>query len=183
MSQDIPTREPRSFIAGETLEWSKSFDDYPADEWTLKYSLRGPGTAPADITATADGEDFLVDVSSTYTAALTPGTWRMVGWVEKGSEKHFVYDREVIVVAAPATSGTLDARSTAKQIVDAIDAYMLAGPAASNAVKRYRIADRELERYDAAQLKDLRTYYWNIYVREERSKRGGSSMRNINCGF
>jgi hypothetical protein len=179
-TSDIPTREPRSFIAGETLEWSKSLDDYPADEWTLKYSLRGPGTAPADITATADGEEFLVDVSSTVTTALTAGTWRLVGWVEKGSEKHFIHDREVIVIAAPA-SGTLDTRSTAKIIVDAIDALMTGK--ASLDQQSYKIADRELVRMTPKELTDWRTYYWNIYVREERSKRGGSSMRNINCGF
>ncbi len=180
MSQEIPTTEPRSFIAGETLEWSKSLANYAATEWTLKYSLRGPGTAPADITATADGEEFLVDASSTYTAALTAGTWRLVGWVESGSEKHYVYDEDVIVKAAPAT-GTLETRSTAKIIVDAIDA-LLTGKASLDQ-KRYRIADRELERYEPEQLLKFRTYYWNEYVKEERAKRGGSMMRNINCGF
>lgn len=181
MSQDIPTREPRSFIAGDTLEWSRVFDDYPATDWTLKYSLRGPGTAPSDIAATADGEDFLVDVSSTM-SNLTAGTWRLVGWVEKGSEKHYVYDSDVIVVAAPA-SGTLETRSVAKIIVDNIDTYLKDGGATSSAIKRYRIADRELERYTTDELTKLRTYYWNIYVKEELSKRGRSGIRPVRLGF
>jgi hypothetical protein len=180
VSTEVPTREPRSFIAGETLQWSKSLDDYPAGEWTLKYSLRGPGTAPSDITATADNDDYLVDVTSTVTAALTAGTWRMVGWVEKGTEKHYVYDNDVMVRAAPA-SGTLETRSTAKIIVDAIDA--LATGKASLDQQSYKIADRELVRMSPKELTDWRTYYWNIYVREERSKRGSSTIRNINLRF
>lgn len=183
MSSAILTSEPRAFIAGETLTWSKSFANYPATVWTLKYSSRGPGTAPTDITATADGEDFLVDFSSTYTAALTPaGTWRLLGWVEKGSEKHFVYDRDVVVIAAPA-SGTLETRSTAKIIVDNIDAYLQqikTGGTSALAVASYKIADRETQHYTLDELVKLRTYFWNIYVSE---KRKGKEFRNIKCAF
>jgi len=179
MSFDTPETEPRAFIAGETVQWSRSFDDFLAvDSWALKYSVRGPGTA-FDFTADVDGAAFLATIAST-SSDLTPGTWRLVGWVEKGSEKHFVYDEDCIVVAKPAVSGTLETRSVAKQIVDAIDAFMLAGPLASNGVKRYRIADRDLERCSPKELTDLRTYYWNIYVREQRK---GREFRNIKCAF
>ena len=181
MDPEIPTREPKSFIAGETLQWSKSFEDYPAsDGWVLKYSLRGPGTAPSDITATADDDDFLVDVDSA-TTTLGAGTWRLVGWLELSGRRHYVYDQEVIVIAAPA-DGTLDTRSIAKQIVDNIDAYFLAiktGGGSAKAVKRYRIGDHDMEHYTLDELRNLRTYYWNIYVLKQRRK----EFRNIRCAF
>lgn len=183
MSLDIPTKEPRAFIAGETLTWSKSLSDYPASEWTLKYSFKGPtstGLAGSDVTATADGEDFLVEIASSSSDDLSAGTYRLVGWVESGSEKHYVYDEDCIVRPAPA-AGVLETRSTNKIIVDAIDAVMQ--NKASLDQQSYKIADRELVRYQPDQLLKFRTYYWNEYVKEERAKRGGSSMRNINCGF
>jgi len=179
MEPETPETEPRAFIAGETVEWSKSFEDYSAaDGWSLKYSGRGPGTA-FDITAAADGTAFLTTITSS-SSDVTPGTWRLVGWVEKGNEKHFVYDEDLIVVAKPATSGTLDTRTIAKQIVDLIDAFILAGPLASSGVKRYRIADRDLEYCTTEELIKLRTYYWNIYVSQ---KRKGKEFRNIRCTF
>lgn len=181
-SQDTPTTEPRAFIAGETVEWSRSFDDFSADEaWVLKYSFRGPGTA-LDVTAAADGADFLVTIASS-SSDVTPGTWRLVGWVEKGIEKHFVYDEDCIVVAKPTTSGTLETRTIARQIVDNIDAYLAqikAGGTAAIVVAQYRIADRETQHYPLDQLMKLRTYYWNIYVSE---KRKGKEFRSIKCTF
>ena len=182
MDPEIPTREPKSFIAGETLQWSKSFEDYPAsDGWLLKYSLRGPGTAPTDIIATADDDDFLVDVDSA-TTSLTAGTWRLVGRLELNGLIHYVFDGELIVIAAPA-DGTLDTRSIAKQIVDNIDDYFLAiktGGGSAKAVKRYRIGDHDLEHYSPQELMQLRTHYWNIYVLEQRK---GREFRNIRCAF
>ena len=49
MAADIPTKEPLTIRAGDTIEWTKSIDDYKAsDGWTLKYSFRGTGgIAPA----------------------------------------------------------------------------------------------------------------------------------------
>ena len=49
MAADIPTKEPLTIRTGDTIEWTKSIDDYKAsDGWTLNYSFRGTvGIAPA----------------------------------------------------------------------------------------------------------------------------------------
>ena len=55
MAATVPTKEPLTIRAGDTIEWTKSIDDYKAsDGWTLSYSFRGTG-GTIDITSTADG--------------------------------------------------------------------------------------------------------------------------------
>ena len=67
MAAEIPTTEPTSIIAGDTLAWTKSLADYEASLWTLTYYLRGPSAQT--ITATTSGGDF----AGTKTA-YQPGT-------------------------------------------------------------------------------------------------------------
>ena len=182
MAIEIPTREPRSFTAGETVKWSKSLTDYPASEgWTLKYFLRGTGD-PFDITCTVDpddGDGFLAEISAAQSATLEPIEYLLQGRVENaGGEKYVVYERSLSVRPnIEAATNDFDPRSVAKRIVDAIDA--LAEGKASRDQQSYKIADRELVRMTPKELTDWRTYYWNIYVRETR--RG--KMRNVNCEF
>ena len=55
MAADIPTKEPLTIRASDTIEWTKSIDDYKAsDGWTLSYSFRGTG-GTIDITSSAEG--------------------------------------------------------------------------------------------------------------------------------
>jgi hypothetical protein len=44
MAADIPTKEPLTIRAGDTIKWTKSIDDYKAsDGWSLSCSFRGTG--------------------------------------------------------------------------------------------------------------------------------------------
>ncbi len=55
MAATIPTKEPLTIRAGDTIKWTKSLDDYKAsDGWTLSYSFRGTG-GTIDITSTTEG--------------------------------------------------------------------------------------------------------------------------------
>ena len=55
MAATVPTKEPLTIRAGDTIEWTKSIDDYKAsDGWTLSYSFRGTG-GTIDITNSAEG--------------------------------------------------------------------------------------------------------------------------------
>ena len=43
MAADIPTKEPLTIRAGDTIEWTKSIDDYKAsDGWTLSQAASSP---------------------------------------------------------------------------------------------------------------------------------------------
>ena len=55
MAATVPTKEPLTIRAGDTIEWTKSINDYKArDGWTLKYAFRG-SAGTIDITGSADG--------------------------------------------------------------------------------------------------------------------------------
>lgn len=120
MAKDPSTFEPRSFVAGATVSWSKSLEDYPASAgWILKYALRGPDATGIDVTATTDpldGDDYLVTITA-EDSEVTAGAYRLVGWVEKDDEKYYVVDQQLTIKPAPA-AGALDTRSDARIIYD-----------------------------------------------------------------
>ena len=91
MAADIPTKEPLTIRAGNTIQWTKSIDDYKAsDGWTLSYSFRGTG-GTIDITSSADGDDHAISIAATTTTAYTAGFHDVIGYVEKGSDRYTVY--------------------------------------------------------------------------------------------
>ena len=76
--------------------------------------------------------------------------------------------------ADPDALAVGDIRSTARQIVEKIEA-MIAGNAGEG-VRRYKINNRELERYSVAELLQLLSY-WKAQVRiEERKELGKSAL-------
>jgi len=71
---DIPTTEPLSFRAGDTVKWKKSLGDYPATSWTLKYFLVIQSDQKI-ITASADGTDHLVTITAAASAGYAVGRY------------------------------------------------------------------------------------------------------------
>ena len=63
----IPTTEPETITAGDSLTWKRTLADYPAGTWTLKYRLIN-ADGKIDITATASGTDHLVSVEPATSA-------------------------------------------------------------------------------------------------------------------
>ena len=71
MAATVPTKEPLTIRAGDTIEWTKSIDDYKAsDGWTLSYSFRGTG-GTIDITSSADGDDHAISIAPATSTAYT----------------------------------------------------------------------------------------------------------------
>lgn len=161
----IPTEEPKAIHAGETLKWRKSLPDYlPSDYWTLVYQFRGPGPG-LDAVAAPDGDDHLVTIAAATTAAMAGGLWFWQAYAEKGAERYFVTSGQLNVTAPlPDKDQTYDGRSLIKKILDAIDAAIL-GKATKDQLK-YKIGDRELERYSLADLGELRKNYAALYQQE-----------------
>jgi hypothetical protein len=172
---DLPSYFPREIQIGETLEFEKDFDDFPADEWTVTYYVRGAGTG-FDAAGTADGTTHSFTVLATTTANLTAGNYYYQALAVNGAEKHLVDEGYALAKASLAvltTATTYDGRSTAKKIVDAIDALM-SGTATADQ-KSYKIAgvgaDRELERLSMEELLAARKFYALIVSAENRKKR------------
>lgn len=189
-TDELPTYVPLELTIGETVEWEKDFDDFPADEWTVTYYFRGAGTG-INVAGTADGTTHQFTIPAATSDTMAAGRYDYQAVAVKGSEKHLVDEGIVTVkasLAALTTATTFDGRSTAKKILDAIDALMQ-GKAALDQQK-YLIAtgvpgftsQREAERIDPEQLLELRKYYAGV-VRAENRRKNKKPFRTIEIGF
>jgi hypothetical protein len=149
---NIPTIEPESFIAGDTVKWTRSFTDYKAsDGWVLKYNLRG--TASINLTATASGDDHLISIAAAATAAYTAGQYKWIATVEKESERYTVDEGYTEIKENYATAASItDEMITLQAQLAAIDAYVATNYKHSS----YSIAGRSLTQYSVADLFVLR---------------------------
>lgn len=122
---DIPGTEPLSFTLGEYVQWTRTFDDYPASAWTLTYSLV-KASAKIAIVASADGDDYLVTLSTTTTAAYTAGKYKWQAHVAGGSSERYLVDSGSIEILPDfATQSTgYDDRSHVKTTLDLLEAMI-----------------------------------------------------------
>jgi len=134
MTVAVPTAEPAFLTVGDTWTWKRSFSDYPASAgWELTYALT-TSTARILIAAAADGDDHLVSVAAATTAAYAAGDYSWQAYVTLDAERYMVDGGRVTLRPnlAAASSG-YDTRSTARQMLDAIESYLATGdPQAGN---------------------------------------------------
>lgn len=174
--------EPTYITQGESLAWTKTLDDYPADEYTLVYRFRSPDGPGFDVTASADGEDHAVTVAGSVTAALHVSRYDWQAWVTEIAVPTHVkmVESGYLTVErgfSSSSKAAVDTRSPAKVTLDAIDEALAS--AGSSDIVEYEISTptgtRRLKR--RSDLLDLRKHYAAIVARENAMKRvraGGS---------
>jgi hypothetical protein len=90
LTPPVPSSEPNSIFAGDTVRFSKTISDYPAtDGWALTYSFRGPSLL-ADVAATPSGSGYLVTIAASLTQVLSAGTYQWAARVTKAGETYTV---------------------------------------------------------------------------------------------
>jgi hypothetical protein len=170
VAAEVPTKEPLEFRAGDSVSWSKSIADYPADEYALTYRARGAGSF--DITCTADGEDFVATITAADTAQLQAGDYWIVGTVTAGTDVKTIYAANVRVLpnfqdAAAVTQG-YDGRSHARKMLDSLQSAQL-GAGGSRIVSYTIQGERSVQLMDAMQWQ--REYgFWEARVRQEENQ-------------
>lgn len=95
------TREPIKFMAGDTLEFTRSLPDYlPADGWSLAYVLtrRDTGEKLAACGSAADGDGHKISVAD-FAGGLDPGAYILTGSAALGAERHQIYYGELELTA------------------------------------------------------------------------------------
>lgn len=142
---DIPTTEPASITAGDTLAWTKSLADYPANAgWVLNYRLIN-ATNKYDIAAAASGADHAVSVPAATSASYAVGWYDWQATVTKAAERYTVGSgRMQVLPNLAAQASGYDNRSQARKILDLLlTAYE---SAATNRayVQEYDIAGRRM---------------------------------------
>lgn len=150
-------------IKGETLQLSVT----DADAVSVEFRFGGPQTR--QVAATKSGTEFTIAAD---TAAWTAGVYRWQAWgTYDGNIKRVIASSTVDLEDALAVG---DVRTSARKMVEMIEA-MMAGNA-SEGVRRYRINNRELERYTVAELLQLLNYWKGQLRTEERRDKGRSAL-------
>lgn len=163
MSFTVPTFEPNIVTAGDTIQWSRSFPDYPAASgWALKYALRGPFAI--DITADSNQQ---ITVLASASSAWVAGVYSVQGYVVKGTEQHTIYSGTMIIRPNLINvSGVYDGRSHARRVLDAIEAVI--EKRASKGDQQTTIDGIMLNKMTAEQLLMMRARYQRECAAEQR---------------
>tara|TARA_A100001515_G_scaffold71265_1_gene56672 strand:+ start:228 stop:800 length:573 start_codon:yes stop_codon:yes gene_type:complete len=178
---------PSEIRAGDTVKWrDNSTTDVFGNEidsasWTLKYYLR-TNERPAGHTATGSAyqQGWEFTISATDSAGFDPGTWYFQAIAEKNAEKITLGSGRLTVEAAleyTGTPGLFDGRSQAKKDLEAVQTAirtLLAG----GAVQEYRIGNRNLKRYDLADLIQLEGRLKAEVKREEQAELMANGLGN-----
>lgn len=174
MTQSIPTQEPATIAPGDTVKWSRTLPDYPAnDGWVLSYELVNAAQRYT-ITAAASGADHLATVSAATTGAYVAGTYDWRARVTKAGEVYTVGTGRITV---PVSFGAAaDARTQARRTLEAIEAT-LEGRATS-ATAEYEIAGRKIRFIPLADLLVLRDRYRMDVAREDAATRSAAGLSN-----
>lgn len=171
----IPTTEPASVTAGDTIKWTKALPDYPASAgWVLSYAFTGPGNI--SITAAADGDTHAVIVPAATSAAWAAGSYLGQAYITKAGERTTIATGLMLTVAAnlAAASGL----SWARRCLSAIQAVM-EGKAGSDALST-KINDKELRKYTPAELIPLYRFFEQEVAREDQAAKLAAGLGSGN---
>jgi hypothetical protein len=175
----VPTTEPTQITRGTTVRWTRSLADYLAsDGWRLHYALAGP--TPDTVACSATQTDLhLAELAATLasgatlpcTARMEPGRYYWQSYAASGAERFAIGAGEFDVIDSlftrPTTGRTYDGRSTARRIVDAIDA-ILSGTA-NLAEASISVDGRSLSNRPLAELLTTRDKFARIVEQERKA--------------
>ena len=140
----IPTTEPATLRAGDTLAWRREdlTADYPASAgWVLAYKLVNAAGNIA-ITASASGDAFAVSVAAATSATYAAGVYAWVATVTLASARYTVDSGTITVLANLAAATTSDQRSPARKALDAVN-LALESYGAKAYLQELQIGDRQ----------------------------------------
>lgn len=157
-----------TIVQGETLNYIATLAEYPASAgWSLRLIMNPrAGGSVVTVNSSASGDDHLIQVAAATTTAWAAGDYGFEVWAIKAAEQYRVDSGQLQVLPGlmAAAAGT-DTRTAAAIGLANVQA-MIRGTATSG-VRRYRIAGRELERYDIAQLIELESKLKSEVQREQ----------------
>lgn len=159
MTPPIPTAEPSTFIAGDTVKWTREFAGYPAtDSWVLTYVFQGP--MKLEVTAAmapASGTGWAVTIPAASTASLTAGVYKWQAYVTKASERFVVASGVTTVQPNLAVAPAGSQESPNEKMLAAIQAVLQGR--ALDGIESYSIAGRAVNKIPVAELLKLETHY------------------------
>lgn len=183
----IPTTEPTTITAGDTVQWTKTLSDYPADAYALNYTLQPiSGGTPLEVTAAASGTDHAVTISAATSAGYSSGDYRWFSFVSDlaTSTQRFTLEHgSLSILPDPATFTTAsDLRSHARTVLDAIEAVLEGRATSAQAEYSLNVAGNQtqIKYIQIADLLKLRSYYAAEVKREDQAEAIAKGMGSGN---
>ncbi len=179
------TAMPASMVQGDTLSMLMTLGDYDASTWTLTYTLV-KDAKQITFSGSDDGSgNHEFSILPTTTTDWSAGTYHYQGRVSDGTDTHTVDTGSIEIKASFAdhTSG-LDARSSTKQILDALEAT-IQGKASKDQLS-YSIAGRSISRMSMSEILEAYDYFKREYQRivsEDKIAAGMGTGRKILTRF
>jgi len=167
----IPSCEPESFAAGETVQWTKSVPDYPnTDGWSLIYSIRGPSSFK-DVTADplSDGS-YSITLAAADTDPLKPGTYQWVSRAYKAGPPVLRYAVGSGVIRVSQNLANVDTLESHAAIMVRLLEALLEGRVTSD-MQRYTIAGRSIDKIPITEARQLLAAYRSELWRERHKNR------------
>jgi len=147
--------EPTQLHAGDSVTWARDARTYPSSAgWSLKYSLRGPGSLDV---ASTDGEPYLFTVGASATRDLPAGVYRWACYAERGDERLTLASGSLTVLPDLQQATEFDGRSHARRMLDLIEAAL--EKRIPKDQQSYEIDGMRLDRIPIERLEALRTRY------------------------
>lgn len=171
-SANAPTNEPTEIQSGDFTQWKRTDlgEVYANDSFTLKYSARLEASSAVEIevTATASGDDYLVQLDSSTTGSYVTGVYLWQAYIIRDSDSERVkVDEGYWEVIADRDTDTTDPRSFEQKALDNIKA-LFEGRLTKD-VSSFSIAGRQITKMDTEELTRLLEYF-EARVALERSK-------------
>lgn len=174
-SANYPEIEPSTLQLGDYWAWKRTDlnNDYSNSLYTLSYEFNlvdGSTHSNFTITASASGDDYLIEVSSTTTATYTKGNYNWVSYITRDSDSARIKIGEGFTEIEDnfATTST-SVRSHAKKVLDAIEAVI--ENRATMDQSSMSIAGRSLSRLSIDELLTFRDRYKSEYLKEVKRAR------------
>lgn len=189
MAYTIPEIEPLEAFAGDRWQWKRTnLSEFPADEWTLTYYLRSSDAGgQIDIAATADGDNYSIDVPTTTTEAFTPGTYFWSAFVTQSGDRKLIAQGRLVIKPNPVDiTQPVDGRSHARRTLDAINAVIERRATTDQQRYVFQAVGRSVDRMPISDLLKFRDYYAGLVATEEAREaiaRGEATGKNILIRF
>ena len=174
-SSNYPEIEPSLLQLGDFWSWKRTDlnNDYSNSLYVLSYEFNlidGSTHANFTITASASGDDYVVEVASATTASYTKGNYNWVSYITRSSDSARIKIGEGFTEIEDnfATTST-SVRSHAKKVLDAIEAVI--ENRASMDQSSMSIAGRSLSRLSIDELMTFRDRYRAEYLKEVKRAR------------
>lgn len=137
MADPVPTIEPQEMFVGDSLQWDKDLEDYPAGTWTLSYRIlpQSGTTGVQTLVATASGTTHQIRKTSSDTGAYTAGTFWMVGYVTTATNRFEIYSGPLTIRENPATATSYDGRTYLQRVLDLLEASIEANEAPRTVIR------------------------------------------------